>query len=154
MRLITLNGVKLLVYRNGMILRFSEMNRKYLTKGWSEAKGCISHDGYTIVCLNDKRYKKHRIISYAFIGLDINDMKQQIDHIDRCKTNNNIKNLRVVSHQENQFNKNTKGFSLQDNRYRARIKINKNKIELGYFNTKEEAHQAYLEAKKIYHIIE
>ena len=71
MRLITLNGVKLLVYRNGMILRYSEMNRYQLIKGWSEVKGNINNVGYVRIRLNGKSYKKHRIVGYAFLGLDL-----------------------------------------------------------------------------------
>ena len=39
MRLITLNGIKLLVYLNGMILRYSDKEYPNLIKGWSEVKG-------------------------------------------------------------------------------------------------------------------
>ena len=153
MRLITLNGVKLLVYRNGMILRYGEMNRYHLIKGWSEVKGYINNKGYLVIRLNGKDYKKHRIVGYAFLGLDINNPKQQIDHIDRNKQNNNMNNLRIVSNQENMFNKNFKGYRKYGKKYQSRIGINNNRIYLGTFNTEEEARNAYLEAKEKYHII-
>ena len=154
MRLITLNDVKLLIYRNGMILRYSEMNRYQLIKGWSEVKGNINNVGYVRIRLNGKSYKKHRIVGYAFLGLNINNSKQQIDHIDRNKLNNNMNNLRIVSHQENQFNKNAKGYYKNGKKFQASIKLNKQRFHLGTFNTEEEARNAYLEAKEKYHIIE
>ena len=118
MRLITLNGVKLLVYLNGMILRYSDKVRgNHLKKGWSEAKGYINYCEYLIICLNGKEFFKHRIIAYAFLGLDINNPKQQIDHIDRNKLNNNMNNLRIVSNQENMFNKNFKGYRKYGKKY-------------------------------------
>ena len=153
MRLITLNDVKLLVYRNGMILRYSEMNRYQLIKGWSEVKGNINNVGYVRIRLNGKSCKKHRIVGYAFLGLDINNSKQQIDHIDRNKLNNNMNNLRIVSHQENQFNKVSNGYTIRGNKYQVRIKLNHQETHIGTFDTKEEAHQAYLQAKEKYHII-
>ena len=153
MRLITLNGVKLLVYLNGMILRYSEMTNNHLKKGWSEAKGYINYYGYITIRLNRKDYKNHRIIAYAFLGLDINDSKQQIDHIDRNRQNNNMNNLRIVTNQENNFNKNAKGFTKSKNKYRAYINLNNKQIYIGMFDTEEEAHQAYLQAKEKYHII-
>ena len=65
-----------------------------------------------------------------------------------------MNNLRIVSNQQNQFNKQGKGYYHIDNRWRAIIRFNNKNIHLGYFNTKEEAHQAYLKAKEKYHIIE
>jgi len=63
MRLITLNGVKLFVYLNGMILRYSDKGGKHLIKGWSEAKGSI-YNGYISIFLNGKKILKHRIVVF------------------------------------------------------------------------------------------
>ena len=153
MRLITLNGVKLLVYLNGMILRYSDKEYPNLIKGWSEVKGYINNKGYLVIRLNGKDYKKHRIVGYAFLGLDINNPKQQIDHIDRNKQNNNMNNLRIVSHQENQFNKVSNGYTIRGNKYQVRIKLNHQETHIGTFDTEEEARNAYLQAKEKYHII-
>lgn len=89
----------------------------------------------------------------SFLDFDINNTKLQIDHIDRCPTNNNINNLRIVTHQENQFNRDAIGATIDRNKWKASISINNIKKNLGRFNTKEEAHNAYLEAKAKYHII-
>ena len=154
MRLITLNGIKLFVYLNGMILRYSDKGYKHLIKGWSEAKGTINKSGYVRVRLNGKHFFKHRIIAYAFLGLDINNSKQHIDHIDRNKQNNNFMNLRIVTSQENSFNTNAKGYSKHYKNFQAYINLNNQRFNLGTFNTEEEARNAYLEAKEKYHIIE
>ena len=154
MRLITLNGVKLLVYINGMILRYRDKANGRFKKGWSEAKGSIDNTtGYLRTRLNRKDFLKHRIVGYAFLGLDIDNPKQLIDHIDRNKQNNNMNNLRIVSHQENLFNTNAKGYYKKGHKYQAYIKINNKQIYLGYYDTEEEARNAYLKAKEIYHII-
>jgi len=155
MRLITLNGVKLLVYRNGMILRYSDKQKgNHLIKGWQDCKGSVRL-GYNVVGLNQKYFYRHRIIAYAFLGLDVNNLKKSIDHIDRNKLNNNLNNLRIVSHQENMFNTNAKGYEFDKriNRYASYITLNSKKIHLGYFDTEEEARNAYLKAKEKYHVI-
>jgi hypothetical protein len=48
---------------------------------------------------------------YYFYNLDFDifNKKLVIDHIDRNPLNNNIENLRVVTHQENTFNSDAKG---------------------------------------------
>ena len=78
---------------------------------------------------------------------------EQIDHIDGNKSNNKIDNLREVTNQQNQFNTNAKGYRLQNNRYTSQIKVSGKSIHLGSFDTEQEAHKAYLDAKKIYHKI-
>ena len=79
-----------------------------------------------------------------------------IDHIDGNRNNNRIENLRNVTPLKNSYNKkDIKGFSYnkKNNNYQAYIDFDRKRKHLGCFNTKEEAHQAYLDAKKIYHII-
>jgi len=87
-----------------------------------------------------------------------NKIVDYIDHINGNKSDNRICNLREVTHQQNQHNNlhtNTKGFTYnkRSNRYRSYIKLNNKQISLGCYDTQEEAHQVYLKAKKIYHII-
>jgi hypothetical protein len=58
--------------------------------------------GYYKVCLNGKHYLLHRVIAEQFI--DNPDNLTQIDHINRCRTDNRIENLRWVSNSINQRN--------------------------------------------------
>jgi hypothetical protein len=94
-------------------------------------------------------------MAMAFLGLDITNTKLQVDHIDRIRNNNNINNLRIVTNSQNMFNINAKGVykHSQANGWFATICINYKKIYLGYFDTEEEAHAAYIEAKAKHHII-
>ena len=115
-------------------------------------------DGYKSININKKHKALHRVIYYAhnqeWIMSDVSK-NNFIDHIDGDKTNNNISNLRVVTSQQNSFNTRAKGISWNKcaKKWGARIYLNRKKIHLGYFDTEEEAHNAYLEAKKKYHII-
>ena len=65
--------------------------------------GCLSNKGYYRVSLNCVKYFVHRVIAILH-DLDIDGMV--VDHIDRDKTNNKIENLRVVTQQMNNCNKN------------------------------------------------
>lgn len=66
------------------------------------------HDngGYLFVVLskNGKRNIKHihRLVAEAFLDMDF--FRTYVDHIDRNKQNNNINNLRWVTHSENLHN--------------------------------------------------
>lgn len=143
---ITLNDVTLRVWADGKV------ERKY-NVGWRVCKGTINK-GYVTLTINYKHYFLHRIIAMAFLGLDITNPKSYIDHIDRNPLNNNVSNLRIVSHQQNTFNTNAKGCSWHKarNKWRSEIKLNGKYIHLGLFNTEEEARNAYLTAKEKYHI--
>jgi hypothetical protein len=78
-----------------------------------------------------------------------------LDHINRIKTDNRISNLRILTNQQNTWNSNSKGISYHKERKKwiSRITKNRKTIHLGWYNTEEEARQAYLNAKKNYHQI-
>jgi hypothetical protein len=80
----------------------------------------------------------------------------QIDHIDGNRTNNFLCNLRLVTCQQNQWNHTkAKGYcwNKRDQKWMAYIYLNNKKKNLGYYDTEDEARAAYLDAKKIYHVI-
>jgi hypothetical protein len=116
-------------------------------------------DKYKIVRINKKQYRASRLAwLYMTNAHPIND----IDHIDGNPTNNIFSNLRDVTTAENIQNqkrahkRNKSGFlgvswHIAGKRWRARICADNKQIVLGYFNTPEEAHQAYLIAKRKYH---
>lgn len=49
-----------------------------------------------------KRKRIHRLVACAFLPNP--DNKKEVDHIDRCKTNNMVTNLRWVTRSENMLN--------------------------------------------------
>lgn len=80
--------------------------------------------------------------------------ENQIDHINNIRDDNRIINLRDVTPQQNQFNRKVSGVTQRKNgKWTARIGVNYKRINLGNFDTKQEAEEAYLDAKKIYHKI-
>lgn len=109
---------------------------------------------YKIVSLNKKNYLLHRIIYIMHYGHI--PSRLQVDHIDINKENNKIENLRLVTKQENAFNRNDqKGYYYVSSRgnYRSRIIVDNKTISLGSYLLEEDARSAYLEAKEKYHII-
>lgn len=117
-----------------------------------------SSHGYGAVKMGEKMYLTHRVIWLWQYGSMPNG---EIDHIDQNKMNNRIENLRVVSASENMHNRglrrdNSSGYpgvywSKRHKKYKAQIRINNKKIYLGYYNTAEEAFEAYKRAKMELH---
>jgi hypothetical protein len=141
---------KIRCYRNGDVERFTK------GKKWKIVK-CESKNTYSRVAINRTEFINiSRLLSFCFLGLediDGRNRKINIDHIDRDTKNNNINNLRVVTFQQNMFNKSGKGYSFDGKKYIARIRANKKYFYLGRYDTEEEAKQAYKNAKLIYHKI-
>jgi hypothetical protein len=146
---IVIDNALLRCYEDGNIERYYETNRTGYIKGWNKIKQCKGADGYLRTSINDKMYKQHRLIGVAFLGLDLKDTKQMIDHINHDKTDNSISNLRIVDNSMNQFNRlGVKGYATRKNCFDSSIRIDNKNIYLGSFKTEEEARQAYLEAKE------
>ena len=111
--------------------------------------------GYTQVALYEnnisKTHRVHRLVAREFI--DNPDNKSEVDHIDLNKQNNCINNLRWCSKSENQMNTSKrqscssifKGiyFNKAKQKWRAEIKINGQKIHIGYFVDETDAARAY-----------
>tara|TARA_R110000803_G_C11760385_1_gene293836 strand:+ start:55 stop:540 length:486 start_codon:yes stop_codon:yes gene_type:complete len=131
---------------------------------WKERKLSINNKGYKCFefMVNRKRYYLllHRIVYWIHNPdwdiLDSSILNNSIDHIDGNPLNNNIENLRVVTHQENQWNRTrAKGYTWNKTakKWEAYIKYNNKRKYLGVFDNEIEAHNAYLDAKKKYYII-
>ena len=111
-------------------------------------------NGYNIVNCCKKRYRRHRIIAYAYLNLDIDDLTQEIDHINGNRICNHVDNLRIVSRQHNCHNyTKAKGYTWNKSRnmWYAKIKLNNKSIHLGCFENEDDARAAYLQAKLIHH---
>ena len=64
----------------------------------------LKKDGYLHCTLNRQHYAHHRIVALQFIPNDKPD-KNEVDHINRIKTDNHISNLRWVDRFENLQNR-------------------------------------------------
>lgn len=111
--------------------------------------GARNKGGYIVFKVNGKLFYAHRVAYFLCYG----EVPHMIDHINGIKHDNRIKNLRLATDEVNCHNRKASGVTKpkQTKRFAAAITINKKRKHLGYFDSREEAHQAYLEAKKIYH---
>lgn len=118
--------------------------------------GCKAKSGYVYVRLDGKLHKAHRVAFAHFHGKWPTSM---IDHKNGIKDDNRIENLREATASGNLQNKrnassNNKtsrliGVTWADhaNKWKAQIHSQGKTINLGYFDDKHSAHQAYLNAK-------
>jgi hypothetical protein len=121
--------------------------------------GNKAYRGYIHLQFNNKNHQAHRL-AWWFVNGYFPDC--DVDHINEIKTDNRICNLRLDSNRENEQNvssvrlNNTSGFigvtwHKKHKKWRAQIKIKGKKKYLGQYNTPEEAHAAYLCAKRELH---
>lgn len=115
--------------------------------------------GYRQICIEGKVYLAHRL-AWLYVHGDWPTCLV-VDHINGDPSDNRISNIRAVSISDNQQNQRKAhisnkhssllGASASGNKFRARIRINGNEIHLGSFETAEQAHAAYVEAKRTHH---
>ena len=111
--------------------------------------GNINNKQYVVIKINRKNYKAHRL---AWLYINGEWPKNQIDHINGIRDDNRIINLRNVTKRENQQNRkeHRKGnlvgatFNKTANKWQSQIQINGKQKFLGLYNTELEAHEAYL----------
>ena len=123
-----------------------------------EAFISIDGKGYRAGKIHDRQYRAHRIIWAMRTGAWPRD---QIDHVNRDRTDNRITNLREASISQNAHNAglrrdNSSGFKgvsrhSASSKWRAEIRINNKRRSLGYYDTPEAAHAAYCEASRKLH---
>ena len=141
---------------NGLF--YWKINKKGHVKS-GDIAGSNHKKGYISIRINGKDYLAHRL------ALIISEHKilpnKQVDHINGDKKDNRITNLRLVTYSENNQNVGRRkdnlsgfkgvGFDNRRKKWRSRIRANDKMIWLGYFNTPEEAHEAYCrEANKLH----
>jgi HNH endonuclease/AP2 domain len=117
-------------------------------------------DGYCAIAIDGTLYLAHRL---AWMYINGSHAENFIDHINGNPSDNRIANLREATQSVNMQNqkkatkKNKTGFLGVDwhkraNKFRAAIRLNGKQTHIGYFQTPEEAHQAYLRVKRSLHI--
>jgi hypothetical protein len=137
-------------------LRWKE-GRSNMVKG--SIAGCTHGSGYKVVTIKSKMHKVHRVIWIMLFG-QIPD-KFFLDHINGNKADNRLENLRLATNSQNQQNRpapknSSSGYRgvnwhKQADKWMARICHNNKRITIGFFDTAEQAYEAYkTEAKKLF----
>lgn len=122
------------------ISNFGNLRRKLKTGEYKTINGVINKDGYKTFQIqrDNKRfnYKFHCLIAKVFLGERPNNLV--IDHIDRNKLNNNINNLRYITHKENIHNSDKyKSHILEEGQERI------SKVKKEYYENNKDQKKAY-----------
>jgi len=123
-----------------------------------QAMGSKRWDGYVRIRIDQRTYYGHRL---AWFWAHNEWPPEEIDHIDGNPSNNRLSNLRAVSRAVNQENirkpprhNTTKLLGASraaGGKFMAALMVRKRQVYLGTFSTAEEAHAAYLTAKRRLH---
>ena len=121
------------------------------------AAGSQMKRGYCRIGVMGRKYFAHRLAWLHFYGAW---PKNQIDHIDGCRNNNRIDNLRDVTREMNCQNQrkpqrsNTHGYlgvTRIGNKWASFLWLNGKPFRVGVFDSPDIAHQAYVVAKRQLH---
>ena len=138
-----------------LISKYSRSSRKI-----GDEIGVLNKYGYLSAKIKNKTYYVHRLIWTLCNGDIPNGF--DIDHINGCRSDNSMSNLRLVTRSENNRNlrvakKNSKtkllgaSFHKATGKYVAQINDNGKVKHLGLFESALDAHNAYLIAKRKLH---
>lgn len=122
--------------------------------------GCVNQKGYRYIGVGGKLYRANRLAWFYCYG---EWPEFQVDHINGDRLDDRIENLRDVPPHGNQQNrragnKNSSSRLLgvswngATNSWRAQISVGRKTRHLGLYETEQDAHRAYLDAKSTYHL--
>lgn len=116
--------------------------------------GTIDTRGYITMMLDGKRYYAHRLAWLYVHG----ESPHHIDHINCIPGDNRLINLRAATSSQSGANRrknknNTTGFrgvwfNKKKGKFAGSLVLNRRRRHLGYFDTPEEAHAAYVKAAR------
>lgn len=135
-------------------------NKKANRKAGAEV-GSITGEGYRRTSFNNQYFYVHRFLWTYVYGSIPEGL--EVDHINGDRGDNRIANLRLCSNKQNKQNthnapvgRTTSGLlgAMWDSRtqkWKSQIRLNLQSTFLGYFETAQEAHAEYMQAKSKFH---
>jgi hypothetical protein len=122
-----------------------------------EPAGALDDRGYLRIRVYGKKYRAHRLAWFWVHG----EFPTGIDHINGIKTDNRISNLRLANQLENSQNRLASRNSTSKylgvskitatGKWRAQIGFANKRHHIGFFDSEEEAYEAYKKTKAEMH---
>ena len=129
------------------------VKRPGISAGVGEVAGRISNQGYVQVQIKGRRYQAHRLAWFYVRG---EWPFGEIDHINGCKTDNRLVNLRLATRSQNQANNGRSlrnrsgrkgvGWNANAGKWQVQIGVHGKVFYLGLFDNIEAASNAYAKA--------
>lgn len=151
------NAHQVFEYKNGGLFWRKSLTGKSRIAG--KEAGYLNQDGYRVIEVATKGIGAHRIVWLMHHGAWPTG---EIDHINSIRHDNRIENLRDVVHITNSENRRSSNIDsktgvlgvteFKGGKYRARIRSKGILVSLGIFDTAEQAHAAYVDAKRKLHV--
>lgn len=150
----TLDKVRAVLHYDSVTGKFRWLVARGRKKAGSVAGTKNRKTGYVYVSVFGKIYLAHRLAWFWMLG---QWPENQIDHVNRVRSDNRWDNLREASCAENSRNAPARGkvkgvtWHKGARRWMAQIRVNNRCMYLGMFSTAAAAHAAYVAAAKEYH---
>lgn len=124
------------------------VNKRGPVKAFDQA-GSLNRDGYVKIKVDQQVFLAHRLAWFLVYG---EWPEREIDHIDGDPANNRIANLRECEHRQNAKNVRALGASFDKSRgkWMARICVDYKHINLGRYDTREQAVRVAQDARDRY----
>lgn len=146
-------------YKGGKLYWLPRGNGKFDKQFAGKECGCVTSLGYRLLSYRGSNILAHVVVWVMHNGPIPNGY--QIDHINNNGLDNDIKNLRICTSSQNAFNKrmrtnNKSGFkgvmwNKSNSNWRVRLAANKKSIEIGSFDSLEDAVSASNIARQKHH---
>jgi hypothetical protein len=135
------------------LLDYNPATGEFAWKPGGRRAGTAWSNGYTRIRVRGKYYYAHRL-AFAFVH---DYWPVEVDHANGQRQDNRIENLRECTRQQNQWNARKRGvnptsvckgvhWNKQKRKWQARLHENYKHQHLGFFDSEEDAGQAYLTA--------
>lgn len=142
---------------SGLFYHKHDFGSRYKKGDRADTPGHARLSGYRLINLLNQKFLAHRV-AWLYVHGVFPDL--HVDHINGDKSDNRICNLRIVDLQKNIQNQRKPskrsttgvlGVHMHQGKFRAALTVDRKRIHIGMYETKEAAYAAYLDAKRRLH---